>query len=446
MTDQVEAAIALAPDSPAGRQARWCLIRLHQRGEGASLADNERYAPELAAQMRPATSDAEMTEGWNARAAQLGPFATIAFEATSALAVVADITTTNDRHWKFRLAVEATAPHRITQFAWERVNDFELSVREATEADALVLSDLESRCPIVLDDSRLWFDRGDRYFDFARLMDDSTVGLAFVDGEPAAVTCGARHTVRIGGELKPIITVSHLRVLPEHQRKGLWRAANSVLDKYWPTVAGSNAFIAVDNAGMQHGFRHTPDKWPTTVLWADLDTDRLAGPACGRPASAADAEAVTALLNAFHGGEEMFVPYSPRSLTARLERAPDIYGWDKLWLADGAVVGVWPAGRARRLVTEKGGEQSFSEPGIVLDYAYERGAGAAFEALIRAWCGWLAQRGMNRLSLLTSPGSPGADLIRALADHVDEFNHWSPGVPPPADAAQKGLYIDPIYF
>jgi hypothetical protein len=252
--------------------------------------------------------------------------------------------------------------------------------------------------------------------------------------------------VRIGGEAKTIITVSHLRVLPEHQRKGLWGAANRVLDKYWPTVAGSNAFIAVDNAGMQHGFRNTPDKWPTTLLTAEISTQRLAGPAFGRPASPADGGTIVARLNAFHGGEEMFVPYTEGSFSARLARAPDLYDWERVWLADGAVVGVWPAGRARRAVTERGGEQAFSEPGVVLDYAFEPGAEAAFEGLVRAWCGWLRARGMNRLMLLTSPASPGADLIRGLADEVSEFNHWTPGVPPPADAAEKGLYIDPIYF
>ena len=41
------------------------------------------------------------------------------------------------------------------------------------------------------------------------------------------------------------------------------------------------------------------------------------------------------------------------TLAARLSRAPDLYGWDKLWLAPGAVVGVWPAGRALRIVTER---------------------------------------------------------------------------------------------
>jgi hypothetical protein len=446
MADDVEAAIAASPDTPAGRQAGWWLTNLHRQGEGASLADFQRYAPELAARFRPVASDEEVREGVRANAARIGPLRTVSFVERSEFALEASLATTNDRRWKLSVDVEPAPPHRITRLEWERINDFQLEVREATPADGPILADVERRCPIELDDSRYWFDRGDDYFAFARLMEDCTVGLAFVDGAPAAVTCGARHTVRIGGEPKAIVTVSHLRVLPEHQRKGLWGAANRVLDKYWPEVAGSNAFIAVDNAGMRHGFRHTPDKWPTTVLAVRISTASAAGPPHGRPATPADADAIVGRLNAFHGDEEMFVPYTAQSLAARLERAPDLYGWDNLWLADGAIAGVWPAGRARRMVTERGGRQTFSEPGVMLDYAFEPGCEAAFEALVRAWCGPLAARAMNRLTILTSPNSPGVDLLRSLADEVEAFNHWSPGVPPPADAVGRGLYIDPIYF
>ena len=437
-------AIGRAPATPAGRQAAWCLSRVHSRGEGATASDFDHYAPELADRLRSRSEDA--TEGWRANADWLGALHAVAFAPNSDVSLEAMVTAAKDRRWKLHLDVEDHPPHRITRLDWERVHDFALEVREATPADAAVLSDIEQRCPIVVGDTRTWFDRGEAWFDFARLMEDVTVGLTFVDGAPAAETCGARHTVRIGGQPKSIITVSHLRVLPEHQRKGLWGAVNSVLDKYWPEVDGSNAFIAVDNAGMQHGFRNTRDKWPTTVLWAQLPTERLAGPPHGRPATPADADAIVARLNAFHGDEEMFVPYTAASLAARLERAPDLYSWERLWVADGAVVGVWPSGRARRQVTERGGQQTFAEPGVVLDYAFAPGAAAAFEALIRAWCGWLAARGMNSLTVLTSPASPGVGIIRELADEVEAFNHWTPGVPPPPDAATKGLYIDPVYF
>jgi len=445
MIDAVAESLRDAPATPAGRQATWWLTRIHQSGEGASLADLARYTPDLAARFR-AASDEDVGEGWRANAGRIGALAGVAFEPASEFALEADIVAAKDRRWKLSLAVEEAPPHRIARLEWERVHDFHLEVREATAADAAVLADVERRCPIVVGEASVWFDRGEAWFDFARLMEDATVGLAFVDGAPAATTCGARHWVRIGGEAKSIVTVSHLRVLPEHQRKGLWGAANRVLDKYWPNVAGSNAFIAVENAGMQHGFRHTPDKWPLPVLACRLDTARAAGPAHGHPAAPADAGSIAAMLNAFHGGEEMFVPYTEETLTVRMERASDLYGWDKLWLTDGAVVGVWPAGRARRLVTERRGEQSYSEPGVVLDYAFRPGAEAAFESLIRAWCAWLAGRGMNRLTILTSPASPGAEIIRALADEIETFNHWTPGVPPPPDAAKRGLYIDPVYF
>jgi hypothetical protein len=446
MGSALQEAIAAAPASPAGRQAAWYLMRIQTRGAEASLADLDRYTPAMIERMRRTETDEAIADNCRRDADWLGEFLGVAYEPVSETALQANVAAAKDRRWTLSLAVEAEPPHRIASVEWRRVHDFELVVREANAADAAVLSDLERRCPIVVGDTRLWFDRGDEYFAGVRLMEDATVGLAFVDGEPAAVTCGARHTVRIGGEARTIITVSHLRVLPEHQRKGLWGAANRVLDKYWPTVAGSNAFIAVDNAGMQHGFRNTPDKWPTTVLAARIATARLAGPSSGRPATPADTAAVVSRLNAFHGGEEMFVPYAEESFSARLARAPDLYGWERVWLADGAVVGVWPAGRARRAVTERGGEQSFSEPGVVLDYAFEPGAAAAFEALVRAWCGWLHARGMNRLTILTSPRSPGVDQVRAMADDIEAFNHWTPGVGVPADAAEKGLYIDPIYF
>ena len=326
------------------------------------------------------------------------------------------------------------------------MHDFKLDVREAGPQDAEILADLESRCPIALDDVKLWFDRGEQYFAFSRLMEDCTVGLASVDGAPAAVTCGARHTVLIGGVPKSIVTVSHLRVLPEHQRKGLWGAANRVLEKYWRAVDGSNAYIAVDNAGMQHGFRHTPNKWPIELLWARLDCTRLAGPTFGRPATPRDAPALVTLINAFHGEEEMFVPYTAERFTSRLERASDLYTWDRVWMADGAAVGVWPAGRALRLVTQRRGERGVSEPGVVMDYGFEPGAEAALEALLRAWCGWLADRGMDRLSIFTSPASHGWELITALASEVEAFNMWTPGIDVPPNGGQKGLYVDPIYF
>ena len=447
MIDPIVQALAQAPATPAGRQAAWYLARLHRLGAGAALADQDHYAPVLAANFRAATTDEAVRDDWQATAARIGaPLEALAFASTSDFAIAATLTAAKDRRWKLTLVVEAAAPFRITQLDFERLHDFALDVREAVESDALTLSDLECRCPIVLGDTSFWFDRGERYFDFARLTEDCTVGLATVDGAPAAMTCGVRHTVRIGGAFKSIVTVSHLRVLPEHQRKGLWGAANQVLEKYWPQVDGSSAYIALDNAGMQHGFRHTTDKWPTPLYRLRLSCARLAGPAFGRAATPDDAAMIVGRLNSFHADEEMFVPYTEARLAARLQRAPDLYSWERLWLADGAVLGVWPAGRALRIVTERGGVQTHADPGLVLDYALAPGAEGAFEWLLRAWCGWLSERGMDRLTIFTSPNGPAADLLTSLADEIEPYNMWTPGLPVPPAAETRGLYVDPIYF
>ena len=446
-TNPVAASLAAAPATPAGRLAAWYLERVQASGDGAGLADRANFGPTLPNIFRGADTDQAVRDDWRSLAERIGaPLASVSFASASDFALEATVGAAKDRRWKLKLAVEEAEPFRIAQLVWERLYDFDLVMREAVPTDALTLSDLERRCPIELGDVRFWFDRGEQYFDFARLAGDCSVGLVTVDGEPAAMSCGSRYTIRVGGALKSIILVSHLRVLPEHQRKGLWGAANRVLDKYWPHVDGSSGYVALDNAGMQHGFRHTPDKWPNPVWRLRLSCARLAGPAFGRAATPADGAAIAAALNRFHGAEEMFAPYDADSLAARLSRAPDLYGWDRVWLADGAVIGVWPAGRALRVVTERGGVQTHSDPGLVLDYALERGAEAAFERLLRAWCGWLAPRGMDRLTIFTSPNSPAADLLTCLADEVEPYSMWTPGVPVPAGAETRGVYVDPVYF
>jgi hypothetical protein len=446
VTDEISALLHDIPDTPAGRQLRWYLAALMSEGEGASLADFARFTPELNARFGPAETNEAMRDFWRRNAAQMGQIVELSIRPRSDLAITAEVATSKERKWTFSLDVEEAPPHRISRTLWERRHEFNLEVREATNADGPILAEIERRCPIVLGDTQFYFDRGADYLASTRLMEDCTIGIASVDGVPAAVSCGAKHVVRVGGTLRPMVTVSHLRVLPEHQRKGLWGAANRILDKYWDNVDGSNAYISVDNAGMQHGFANTANKWGQIILRAQLDCAALAGPPAGRPATPADSEALAERLNAFHGEEEMFVPYSAGSLSARLERAPDLYSWDRVWLTDHAMVGVWPAGDALRVVSQTHGVRSDSVRGVVLDYAFSPGAEDEFEALLRAWCGWLAERGMDRLSIVTSPASPGVEMLKALAREVEPYNMWTPGIAVPDGAAERGLYVDPVYF
>ena len=113
---------------------------------------------------------------------------------------------------------------------------------------------------------------------------------------------------------------------------------------------------------------------------------------------------------------------------------------------DRALVGVWPAGDAQRLVTTTGGVRSVSVAAIVLDYAFEAGGEAELEALLRAWCGWLAPRGMDTLVIYSSPGSPGSRLLTGLARTTEQFFMWTTGIDVPPGAETRGLYTDAVYF
>ena len=434
------------PDTPAGRQLAWWATMQARDGEGVRQSDLDRYGAAFLQRVSGELTAERLAEIFRNDGARMGAFVELSLESASDLAIVALARTSKDRKLKISLTVEPDPPHRIDEFRFERQHDFKLEVREAGPEDALIVADIERRCPIVMGDTSVWFDRGEDYFAFARLLEDCTVGIASVDGVPAAVSCGAERVVRVGGELKRMIVVSHLRVLPEHQRKGLWGAANSALNKYWDHVDGSQAYIAVDNLGMQHGFQGTPDKWGQIVQRVELDCAALAGPMTGRPATSADAVEIAERLNTFHGAEELYVPHMAESFAARVERAPDLYGWDKIWLTDGALVGVWPAGGALRTVTDVGGAQTVSTPAVVMDYAFAPGAEAEFEALLKAWCGALAAQGIDTLIIYTSPGSPGSALITGLGRATGAFFTWTPGIPPPADSGRRGLYTDAAYF
>jgi hypothetical protein len=152
------------------------------------------------------------------------------------------------------------------------------------------------------------------------------------------------------------------------------------------------------------------------------------------------------LINDCHEGEDLFLPYTVETLTARLQRAPQQYPWERLWLTDAAVVGVWPAGESIQVIVERQGRRTESRRGLVLDYGFAAGAEGDFEALLRAWCSWLWQRGSDTLSVFTSEPSPGHERLLGLASEVDAFDMWTPGIAAPAGAENRGLYVDQVYF
>jgi hypothetical protein len=425
----------MAPGNPAARLLAWYVESL---AEGRSDA-LERHADRFVASLRRPLVGLGDLRGIEVAGIQ----------ETSPFSVTATLVSPRGKRWCLTFSVEAEEPHIIRQMEWQRLFDRDVTVREATKADAPALAEIERRSPVMLGETSIAFDRGDDYFAFTRLMAEVTVAVGFVGGGPAAVNCGAAHQVRVGGQDVRVMTAIHTRVLPEHQGKGLWGAVSGVLsEKYNPGtgVATGRGFVSAENAAMQRGFAKVPNRWSIQALRAQLDCAANAGSPAGRPATAADAGRIVEILNRCHTGEEMYLPYTADSLAQRLERAPAQYSWERLWLGDGAVVGLWPAGESIRLLLRSHGREVVSRRGLVLDYGFEPGSEGALEALLRAWCAWLAERQLDTLSIFTSESSPGYGCLRRLASRIDAFDLWTPGMAEPPGAGERGLYVDQVYF
>ncbi|HEX6031284.1 MAG TPA: hypothetical protein VFY90_07615, partial [Tepidiformaceae bacterium] len=201
-----------------------------------------------------------------------------------------------------------------------------IEIRVATEADGPVLAEIERNAPLQLGDSSFVIDRGGDYFAAARLMEDATVLLGSVDGEPAGVFCGALHEAMVGGQPRRMYYVHHARILPQFQRSGLGRAFTGRLGDIYRDRSDSDYwYISPQNARSQAFAAAATNKWSFGPFMVTLPASENAGPPAGRPATEHDAGRIVEMLNAFHEGEEMYLPYTADRLRSRVCRAPRQY-------------------------------------------------------------------------------------------------------------------------
>ncbi len=308
-----------------------------------------------------------------------------------------------------------------------------VTVREAFENDGPALAEIERQTPLQLGDGWLVIDRGDDYFAAARLMGAATVLIAEVDG-PAGIFCAAPHPAVIGGIERRMLYIHHARILPFAQNKGLGKLlGDSVRDKYAGQSDSNYFYIAPGNRQSQAFARRAENKWSVQPALIDIETAAMRGPAAGRPATPADAPRIVYLLNAAHEAEEMYLPYTVESFSARMARAPKQYSWDRVWLSDRSVVGVWPEGESvsGRFIPLDGGEALESRGAAILDFGYESGGENELIALLGAWGGWLADREMTSLSLFVRLERATGDFSPRLATSVHSTS-GRPASPSPA--------------
>jgi GNAT superfamily N-acetyltransferase len=431
------------PRTPSGEQLSWYLDTISSNMERLTVEEVNLHF------VRPTDStDEALRADWRGWSRRVGRCQISAVDDSEPFKIVVSIETDKKTHYRLELTTDVEAPHKIVNFEWQRRYDFDVLVREALPEDGPALAEIERRAPIKMGDRLMTFDRSADYFAAARLMEDATIVVAEVDGIPGAVEWAAWHRARIGGREYRLVNYIHLRVAAEHQRKGLWSALVRKLNEAYPPETKMDcgyACAARVNESIQKAFEGRA-RWSVGPVRALLSAKRQAGPLVGRVATKGDAEKIAELLNQTHGQEEMYFPCTSDSVRARLERAPDLYSWDQVWLTDCAVLGVWPAGNQTKVVTEKDGRVTEARHGLVLDYGFLRGAESEFEHLLTAWCGWLSEHGHTHLSIFTSRPSCSFPIIQRMADHLEQFDIWTPPIAEPEGAAKHGVFVDQIFF
>lgn len=316
-------------------------------------------------------------------------------------------------------------------------------IRFATSEDSRALAAI-ARVPVELEGASVTIDRGDDFMAPFRLAEDSTVVVADVDGQPVGVYSGALHPAIVDGEERQMLGLHQCRLHPDHQRSGLFpEMAGRLMGSYRDRYDAAHTFIHPDNATARR--LTVVDPWSVRALRAVLPCAALAGSPAGRSATPDDAEQIAGMLNALHGLEEMYLPFTAASFAARVTRAPDLYGWDDIVVGDGAMVGMWTLGESRRWHPVKG-EPRHSRRAWVLDYGCDSGADGELERLLRDRCRVAAERGMSHLTVFTSETSPSRALLEALAEDFEPYDFRTAFLPEPVNAAVHGLHVDPIYF
>jgi hypothetical protein len=350
-------------------------------------------------------------------------------------------------------------------------------IRFATADDNDQLVEVSRASAIRVGDAKVVVDPGPDYFAAFRLMDEWTAVVITHHDRVVGVQCGCSFPGASEGEPARISVMLHTRFDPAYTRMGLWSHLNSRMlaagreraasfergegrrlasDEALPTDAHDDeppptrlvgvAYVHSENERMRQLYSGT-SVWATKPFRATIPCkpgDRAADQT-PRVATPDEADEVAAILNATHQGQELFRPYTARTLRRRLEQAPDLYSWGDVFRTENAVVGVWHSPEVR-IRTESDGTASRSRRALVLDHGFRPGHEDEYEALLHVAARTAADAGYDHLSVFSTDPSPTNAPLRRLADRVECYEVVVPFVDAPPDVAERGVYVDQAYF
>jgi hypothetical protein len=352
-------------------------------------------------------------------------------------------------------------------------------IRFARPEDNDELVRISRASAIRLGDVRLVVDPGDDYFAAFRLMEEWTAVVVTHHDKVVGVQCGCSFPGTFGPDAEParISQVIHTRFDPDYTRMGLCSHLNNRMlaagrERAASFERGDARAMASEEPLRDDGDGTPPPARLVGVAYVHGENDRMrrlyspssvwsdqpyrvsiactgaramAGGIDERPASCDDVASITAILNATHVGQELYAPYTPRTLTRRLERAPDLYSWRDVWMTDRAAVGVWHSPEVR-IRTEADQPVLRSRRALVLDHGFLPGAEDEYESLIRGAAGRAGLAGYDHLSVFTSEASSTSKVLRRLADTIERYEVIVPFVQEPRGVAERGVYVDQAYF
>ncbi len=429
---------AAAIDEVLLERGRWVIRQIEAAGAGVAL-------DEVEANLVPfADATLEDHAAFFANRAQYAglPFVVDEEVIDSSGTLHCFITNERGRRWDLVIQFEAEGDRRIRNIRLERRLPDGVEVRDATPEDGAGLAALYAATPMQAGDLTVTIDPGDDYFVMTRLMEHARTLVALEHGKPIGLYTGTLFQATLRGDDVVAALGCHTRIADGKAGGGLWSIMNTrMIDGFDGNFDVPLAFVLSGNTAASR--LTTAGAWPAIPVRAAIPC-RPEAAAVGRAATPDDAGTMAEILNATHGGHDLYRNLTAEDVARRLERAPDLYGWGDVWLHDGAVVGIGRTFHKRLTESPAGTERSVRA--LVYDYGALPGSEDALTALLAARGADAAGRGATHLSVFTCEAARLYTTLVDAAAITETYDLFAPGVEADDDAATRGIFVDQIHF
>lgn len=349
----------------------------------------------------------------------------------------------NSRSIQLNVLFNPEVPYLLQYFWMGPELEEGVEIRKANDSDLALLDGMDRGSPILRDDgSRSYINKHGKHLLYSAIAGCDELGIAFRDGKPATVQARSLVPVRYRG-IDQFAEYGHqTRTAP---KLGSVAQVFSILHSLGRGYIKRASFLfTVADALNKKGLRLSGDPH-----W-ELYLERLLFPCDGSPSSDGvreatpdDIESILEILNQSHSDKELFCPYTPATLTDRLERKPEEYTWSNLLLNGKAVLGVWPVGEERKVV--KGGVENTTVRGLVYDFGYLEGCEQDMLDLLNAHGNQCRLKGMTHLALLSTAKNREYELLESLSSCSEPYA-LNTIVPMTPRAEKHGFYLDHACF